>query len=173
MLWFIIWAASIVLVVITGSVLGEFTELNLDWMWTLLGWTIFGGFVVAVALNLFFDAHNRIPEDRYTNLVSMGDAAGVQGRFFLGSGSVDTAPVYMYYTKTERGYRLYHKRSAQSYITYTDETPILVHHGSRQGYSNWFSIHADDWRIEQYDSGAFEFKIPPGSIAQQFDLDAQ
>ena len=132
---------------------------------------IVGG-IAAIGLNLFFDYNHRIPEDRYTTLVSMNDAIGAKGRFFLGSGTIDTDPVYTYYWNDGNRFRLSWVSSSAAYITYSEGTPVLVHHGTRQGYSNWFSIGADDWFVSPHSGEGYEFKIPEGSIQQQYVLDA-
>ena len=102
---------------------------------------------------------------------SLGDGAGVEGRFYLGSGYVSTSPVYMYYLSEPEGYRLYHPNASQSYITYTNDTPQMVVHFKKSGNLFW-SRHfgnADDYE----DYRTYEFQVPRGSVKQQFNLDSQ
>ena len=135
--------------------------------------TLFGGLFASILLNFHFDEKDRIPEDRYTTLYSMNDAIGTKGNFFLGSGTINTSPVYTYYWQDGNQFRLAWVDASEAYITYSDNTPTLVHHGSKQRYSNWLSIGEDDWRVDVYNSDPYEFQIPKGSILQQYSLDAQ
>lgn len=134
---------------------------------------VFLSVALAVILNMYFDGHNRVPEDRYTGLYAMNDGLGTKGRFFLGSGTIETSPVYTYYYKDGEQYRLTYKEANDSYITYTEGTPQLIHHGSRQRYSNWLSLGADDWQVNIYKGDPYEFQVPQGSIQQNYVLDAQ
>lgn len=152
----------------------EIDDIVVEARWAYGIWWIVIWFFVALALNATFDTIGRIEEPHSRPLVNLGDSSGVSGRFFLGSGYIESKPVYMYYLQDGDSYRLYNVKASNAFITYTDETPQIIFHGSRQGYSNWFSIGADDWRVNEdgYDPDAFEFKVPRGSIKQDFNLDA-
>lgn len=176
MLWIIISVALVILIIVAAIVTDRLDMYNAATrLWAIaLPIAIFGGIFGSFGLNVYFDLHDRIPEDRYTTLYSMNDAIGAKGQFFLGSGTIDAAPVYTYYWQDGDRFRLAYVYSSSAYIVYSDETPVLIHHGSRQRYSNWFSIGADDWSVNKHDGeDPYEFRVPKGSIMQQFNLDAQ
>jgi hypothetical protein len=174
MLWIFLWIGLMILTAILAAIADTTDHFDLsDFLWSAALPTVFvlGG-VGVVFLNIYFDAHDRVPEDRYTTLYSMNDAIGTKGRFFIGSGTISSDPVYTYYWQDGNRFRLAWVSASNAYITYSDETPVLVHHGARQRYGNWLSIGADDWRVDPY-GDPYEFKIPEGSILQQYSLDAQ
>jgi hypothetical protein len=102
---------------------------------------------------------------------NLGDAAGVKGRFYLGQGSVNTAPVYMYYREENDGFHLYSAPASQSRITYTDGTPQMVVHFTESGNTFWARNigYADDEGFRR----TYEFQVPAGSIQNSYNLDAQ
>lgn len=126
--------------------------------------------VSAVFANSYFYNAGKVYEDRSAALVNLGDGMGVQGRFFLGSGSIESNPVYMYYIDNNGQYKLHYQYSYNSYVTYTDSTPRIIWHGERSDSSFWLAI-MNDWDpvSEEY----IEFQVPKGSIKQNFNLDVQ
>ena len=112
------------------------------------------------------------------NIYALGDNAGVQGRFFLGSGSVETIPVYFYYSKNSNGsYSLNHAKAASVEI-YQDVTtqPYVVKECEDYG-ANPKSIWT--WPLNLYSDGlrytsceVTEFHVPPNSIDSSYNLDA-
>lgn len=173
MLWFVI-AGLVTLVVF---IIAYFINRGDYDMWYSIGMaTGMAGFFSLLLFGVFGQIYGRgladYPAERYTTLVNLSDGAGVSGSFFLGSGTIDTTPVYMYYAQDNKGrYRLYHVNASQSYVTYTDETPTLVIHGKEMN-DKWYSLDTG-FATPEYADDVYEFRVPRGSIKQNFNLDAQ
>lgn len=173
MLWLVIAGSITIVVFLIALVVNK----NSDYRWTET-WMATGmcAFFSLLILGVFGQIWGRgmadHPAERYTTLINLADGAGVQGSFFLGSGTIDTTPVYMYYAQDSKGrYRLYHVNASQSYVTYTDDTPTLVIHGNEMN-DKWYSFDTG-FSVSDYDDDVYEFRVPRGSIKQNFNLDAQ
>lgn len=127
--------------------------------------------VVAVFLMLFMApvAYNavKVPDVTYSDLATLNDGSGVQGSFFLGSGTINSTAVFMYYTNDNGVYRLNHVDADYATVTYTDGPPRLLYHNTKSGNHFW----ALDWFGDDYTQ--YEFQVPAGSVKQSFNLDAQ
>jgi hypothetical protein len=104
----------------------------------------------------------------YSVLSSLNDGTQTNGSFFLGSGYIDSRPVYRYYVENGRGeFRLQSAPADRAFITYTDSTPEVVYHQKRSSSTFW-SIGIDGDGIQEY-----EFRVPKGSVKTDFTLDAK
>lgn len=142
-----------------------------------LGWTaMFAvlGMVAAFFICFIGDliAFNQVKEPTSWSrpIENLGDASGVEGHFYLGGGTVNSSPVYMYYLEEEDGFHLYNVYAYDARITYTDSTPQMVVHYNKSANTFWSRNlgYADD--AEQYRS--YEFQVPSGSVKQNYNLDA-
>lgn len=129
------------------------------------------GFVVACGLNFYFNDQYRVKEVISTQRIeTLGDGGGVRGSFFLGTGSIQNMPVYMYYTQNSAGeYRLRHVDADLAHVVYTDDTPTVVRY--RHTSANHWKAAFVGW--SEPTTGFVEFRVPKGSIKQQIVLDAQ
>lgn len=124
--------------------------------------------IVAVILNVARYDEYKVTEETYNYLENIGDSNGQQGSWSLFGGSIDNQPVYMYYLRDESGkFRLYHVDADSAYVTYTNEAPKIVYHYEYSS-NNWMSFNPkDDSPVE------YEFRVPEGSVKQNYTLDAQ
>lgn len=132
--------------------------------WTIL--VLLG--IPAIWLNFHLYSNYKVERETYNYLQNVGDSNGTRGSFSLFGGSIDNQPVYMYYLQDDSGkFRLYHVDADSAYVTYTNETPKIVYHSS---YSRniWMSYNPDDGAVDE-----FEFRVPEGSVKQNYNLDAQ
>lgn len=108
--------------------------------------------------------------ETYNYLENIGDSNGTRGSFSLFGGSIENQPVYMYYLRNDKGeFRLYHVDADKAYVTYTNETPKIVYHHTRSKNEFWaLNAIVDTGGVSNY-----EFRVPEGSVKQNYNLDAQ
>lgn len=166
MIWFII-AAVIVLAITIAEAVGEYRS---NWpTWSNVSFVLVTGlvvgFLVAGAVNFatYFTVDE--PVQRYTAIANLSDGSGVSGSFFLGIGSVDSKPVYMYYTDDNGVFELHQLEAKRAYVTYTDGSPQVVLHTDRST-NKWISVFSSL-------NYKYEFQVPRGSVRANFNLDAQ
>lgn len=109
-----------------------------------------------------------VPDVTYSNLATLNDGSGVSGRFFLGSGTIDSTAVFMYYTEDNGVYTLQHVDADYATVTYTDGPPEIVYHNKKTGNEFWVA----NWQ-EFSEPTHYEFRVPRGSVKSSFNLDAK
>lgn len=111
------------------------------------------------------------------NLGALNDGRSTKGSFFLGSGTIDSVPSFMFYAEDGDGYVLRDWSAAPSRVVETEGKPRVVY--NCYDYSDvWLPFRWAPQMLEDgslYDCGhAFvTFYVPPGSVQQQYTLDAQ
>jgi len=166
MLWFIIGAVIVLIL----TVIAVFNEYQSDWPeWSAVFFTFFVSaliaFFAAGAVNFVTYFKVDEPVQKYTAIANLSDGSGVSGSFFLGIGSVDSKPVYMYYTDKNGVFELHQLEARRAYVTYTDGRPQVVIHTDRST-NKWISV-VPGWDY------TYEFQVPRGSVRANFNLDAQ
>lgn len=98
-----------------------------------------------------------------TPIYSAADAIGVSGEFVLGTGSVNTNPVFIYYTGDNQvGYKLDYKDSDISRIfTDTNINPYL----QSNCIDYWNPVMSNVTRC------TYEFHVPNNSVRKEFNFD--
>lgn len=112
-------------------------------------------------------------------IYEMGDSLGVKGRMFLGSGSIESDPAFMYYAKDTEGFlRLRHIRAARVQIVETDnERPhyvkICKDRTDTPGWlrAPWLVSYSEE-QCPADGTDTRTFYVPRGSVAGNFELDA-
>lgn len=120
---------------------------------------MFGNFI---AMN-FVDREWRVTNESAINAIS--DNGATQGRFFLGSGSVDSKPVFWYYENHE-GYSTLESVPANisRIVESAGEPRVVVQR--KESTNPWLLI--DVVNDERY-----TFYVPKNSITNNFELDAR
>jgi hypothetical protein len=135
------------------------------WFWSFL----VGGLFLAGVTNAVLNDHyidRKVVSTESMEVVS--DGSSTHGSFFLFSGYVKSDPVYNYYSRNDRGeYRLKQVYADYAFVTYTDATPQVIRYDIDSS-NLWMALHVG-W--DTY--GEWEFRIPEGSIKQNYTLDAQ
>lgn len=170
------------LIVLLGIILGvicAFCLINSGWPWDLadyFGFIAVSAFfcglglilsiLVASGIGLFFK-QTLVQTDTY-QLVSMRDAIGIQGNFFLGFGSVSDNPKYYFYKKLpNNGYKL-QSLDADNVTIYQDDdkAPHVKVYGYdfKNKYIQWFALPKGAWY------SIYDVHIPANSIKQDFNL---
>lgn len=109
---------------------------------------------------------------QYTEIVNLQDNSSVNGSFFLGSGSINEESYYVYYYKTDDGfYKLGKTKTDNAKIKITNETPRKVKKIKCITPGNLFEKYFIILPTSLTHSVHFE--IPPGSIKENYNLDAK
>lgn len=154
-------------------------------------WAAVGALVVGPLVTLFFIDQTSRDEPTAVELpiASLGDGTETSGRFFLGSGSIDTGPAYFYYTGNEvDGFRAHTIDAGGVDIKYTDGPPHMTAycrdwtHAADWAFIpgwKWGSSPDDVWDdgCRSQDTGDIDvwvtFFVPAGSVQQNYTLDSQ
>lgn len=102
-------------------------------------------------------------------IISLNDNNQMQGRFFLGSGQIDSRSYFSMYSKDEFGYidRL-DLPTSNSSLVYTNEKPFVEKYEKFTDYDNilnWLFIPVTD------SQPFYLIHIPNGTIINEFNLD--
>lgn len=170
MIWFVI--AAVIAVIWAGAY--EILEGNGSWagFFFVLPFTGVGCALIALLVNLFaligIDVEYPKPY-KTVELVSMNDGSQTSGVFFLASGYFNGSNVYRFYTKNPDGGM--HMNS-----TYTWTGTVYEREGAKPEVSFWKPVKKSGnfWTV--FGAGGDEletFVVPPGTVKQDFNLDAQ
>jgi hypothetical protein len=95
-----------------------------------------------------------------TPIYSLKTSEGVQAQFMLGSGSVNSNPVYLCYTKNDIGYSLKEVDASKSIIIQTNDTPPRM---------DTYKLNLV-WEILLFaDNSEYRIYIPENSIIQTYN----
>lgn len=94
-----------------------------------------------------------------TDIHSLKDNSMIHGRFFLGSGSIDSVPVYVYYYKLPSGGYKLGTVPVDKTVIFMDEndSPYLK--------TTWYKF------AKIYDE--YEFHVPNGTIVEEYLLNSE
>lgn len=153
-----------------GGWLGGYNGLSDAIIGALTGATV--GFLVAMIVGAFAYTGTEFHPVHRTPLVSMADGAGVEGHFFLGSGSLDSESVFTWYqTNGDNSYVRKSADAENSTIHYLKdgEKPYYVFSKERGTPGGFFQ----PWGLNTTSGwGAhYDFYVPRGSIIQSYTLD--
>lgn len=123
---------------------------------------VFSGLFLAV----FIDAEMVIKEDVY-EIEVLNDNQSVSGSFFIGSGQIEGKMKYVFYSKDKNKFKLNQVDYDKAEIEYTSGTPVVIKYSKE--YTNSFK---NNFAIDLWES-TYLFKIPSGSINNEFSLDAK
>lgn len=135
------------------------------------GFAILGSFIIGMMgvliTTIILGVHSAIfHEDKSfsVELAALNDNQGVQGRFFLGSGVINSKPVFTYYEKMYDTYTLRNVDAKDATIKYTSGKPVIV--VNRYCGSNFLT---EDF----CNTPTYTFLVPEGSITNSYTLDAK
>jgi|SRR6478609_3448229 len=161
-----------------------------QWRWRAVPTSLVIGVVVGLVATLFFIMTNGSTDDKRTpvrqDIVALGDTTSTNGRFFLGSGTIETGPAYFYYTGNEQdGFRARMHNGNSAEVKYTTGQPHVVFWcRDWRKHADWITSpllpHWSDEPNIDYRSdtgcgqGSFAtFYVPRGSVKQNYTLDAE
>lgn len=174
MVWIILFA-------VLGALLGIAIALDDgDWMMMFIFGPLFGlgfglmGALLAMMIGLVF-ANGTYKIENKIALQNLVDNTHTEGRFFLGSGTIEGVPHYSWYEQTDRN--SFERRDARAseatvhYLMNGETRPYYIATTKVDKHENWGTWHinpGDGELIEHYD-----FYIPKGSITNEYKLDAK
>lgn len=103
-----------------------------------------------------------------TNIRSMSDVGSTSGEFFLGSGTIDSQPAFWYYADLGTHSELRQALASDAKVIETDGTPHVITY-LVESSNKFLSL---DRSVDE-PPYIYEFYIPEGSIANNFELDAR
>lgn len=160
---------TFVIFVIGGVVIGVVKE----WKWiksigdfiaeSLLG-AIIGG-VIGVILMFALPMRTEVKTYQY-EIEVLQDSDSVSGNFLLGSGHINGSFKYVFYYKTDGGFKMGQVDYRDAIIKYSDDIKVIRYREEMtDSFINWFAV--DFWFSDRY-----EIFVPEGTIKQNYSLDA-
>ena len=155
------------------------------WYWGLGRGLLSGGvaliFYVFVSAVLLVGLSEIWVEDTpvESELASLADGSSVSGSFFLGSGSVESEPVFFFYRQQGNGsFRLEHRDADKVSIVETSSDPrmvtLCVDYSHVPTWFEWPLFNSSPPTYEDCrDDDPTTFYVPEGSIKSNYILDAQ
>lgn len=166
MLWIIVFATMIVLFAIEGFIRnkGWVSRVDSTVMGGFLG-GFFGLIISGIGMLsgvIFVGEHWKTY--RVAELANLQDNGRTSGSFFLGSGSIDEEPVFWYYENNSGVLSLHHVGANVASLVEADGPPRLEVL-EKKSDNTWFQFHSG--------SKHYRFYVPPGSVVNNFRLDAE
>jgi hypothetical protein len=143
----------------------------------VITWLIGTGASIAVMMSLSEIWVEDTPVQ--SRLVSLADGSSTHGSFFLGSGSVDSEPVFFFYRESDDGsYRLEHRDAEYVSIVETSGVPhmetLCVDYSHLPRWFDWPLPRSEAPNYSDCrDNDPTTFYVPEGSIKSNYILDAQ
>lgn len=99
------------------------------------------------------------------SITALQDGSSTRGSFFLGSGRIDSDPVFFYYENSDGVYRLKH--------VFADEASVVESSGPAHVdvYKN--KANSELFGLPFSSDTTYRFYVPNGSILRNFTLDAK
>ena len=126
----------------------------------LLGMQIFG-----------YKVESNLTEDVPYEIYSINDNIGVDGRFHLGTGRIESKDYYYFYIKTDKGLKVEKLDATNAYIQETDEvTPRVIYQYHKHIYPEWYK----KWFVidpNPHGEVTIIIKVPTNTVTTQYTLD--
>lgn len=142
-------------------------------------WALVGAIFVGPLVTTIFLVTTSDEPARTSYLVNLGDSTGTSGRFFLGTGRIESGGVYTYYTGNGVDGFHQHTWTGGATIKYDDNGPARMEcfPNDWRTAPRWilapFPKWDDDWPTCNPDTEDVVFYVPSGTVKQDFVLDAQ
>jgi hypothetical protein len=145
----------------------------------LIVFGLFAAFIAGLAVDAPVAWATRSNKDISYNLAALNDSKNTRGSFFLGSGTIDSVPSFMFYAEDGDGYVLRSWDASSSRVVETDGKPHVVYHCDDYGtvprpFRYPVKMILDDgWGWVDCRHASLTFYVPAGSVKQSYTLDAQ
>lgn len=140
--------------------------------------SLFVGLFVGLVIDGPVNWAMREKTDFTYNLATLNDGRETQGSFFLGSGTIDSVPSFMFYEEDGDGYVLRDWPASSSRVVETTGEPHVVY--TCDDYSDvprpfrWTAVMiTEDGDYIDCQHAFVTFYVPPGSVKREVTLDAQ
>lgn len=177
MLWIFGFPLAVLVIVIHDHVAGGYGGLGNDWTMLAMGvvlclmvmfMALMAGCGLAAAIGSAFASYP--VEISRQELVALRDKDGIEGRFFLGSGTMEGAPYYFYYSKISAGGFKPGKVKVSDGVRVYEDAPDGT--ATLTSYE-WDSNLGLAWLIAiPVNSGgySYDFHVPKGTIRTGFTM---
>jgi len=164
---------TIIIFAIIGLVIGLWTLID-DWFMgvAISLFSILVGGLIGSLVALALPADLEVKETTF-QLETLQDNGGVEGRFFLGCGTINSKMVYVFYynagvnSRGDTVYRMGQVDYNDASVIYCEEKPYLLEYNEvpSDAFINNFGIDfGNTW---------YEIYVPRGTIKNGYTLDAQ
>lgn len=124
------------------------------------------GLLLALFIGLFLPSEYVF--HKQTELVAIQDTSGIQGRFFLGSGTFESRSYYVFYQKYGDGI-IFGRVPVEKAVLYEEERNNgLIKEYLKMNKERWYYLFGVPGEQRRYD-----IIIPNGSILHDFRLDLE
>lgn len=147
---------------------GFFESAGLSLLISLL--SLLASFIGAMIIGAIFYTPERIEVGTQTTseIYALADNSGIEGSFFLGSGSIDEEMKYVYVVEVEgKGYKMHTIDADSAYVQYYDGTPKMVE------TTYWFKSELLNFFGICPSGTEYIFYIPEGSITNSYVIDLE
>lgn len=130
---------------------------------------IFGFFGLLLGFGISVGVGAALPKeyvlDKQMELVAIQDTSGIQGRFFLGAGTIESKFYYVFYQRERNGIRFGNVPAENAVVYEENRDDGLIKEYDKRFMAGWHDFFGATWG-ERYD-----IFIPEGSILHEFNLD--
>tara|TARA_R110002020_G_scaffold381847_1_gene592758 strand:+ start:189 stop:692 length:504 start_codon:yes stop_codon:yes gene_type:complete len=126
------------------------------------------GFLVGFTITFILPAETEVNIYNY-DIETLQDNSSVSGDFFLGSGNIEGNMKYVFYYKTNGGFKMKQIDYDDVIIKYSETRKEVIEHKEEMVSDSWINNFA-------YDASTvleYEVFVPKGTIRSNFNLDAQ
>lgn len=121
---------------------------------------------IGLALLIGLIIPKRWSEPETTKLVSLRGSEGINGNFFLGTGSIGTSQYYFFYKEVGKGYQPGRIEIDDNVMVFEEERQ----YGEIKTYTYQFVNPSLQWIAMDSEIEKHEFFIPDGSLKKDFVL---
>lgn len=138
-----------------------------------LAGTFFGVMVGMISIPILMGAVHLVFDTEYVykdskEVYALQDNVGTEGRFFLGSGGVDSKMEYYYMIKEDKGMQIQSVNAEKSYVNEVDDVKPNIN-----CYERRFENKVVQWLTPALPRNEYIFEIPEDSIKQNYNIDLQ
>lgn len=128
--------------------------------------------IVALFIGFFgMKVEANLTEDVPYEIYSINDNIGVDGRFHLGTGRIESKDYYYFYIKTDKGLKVEKLDATNAYIQETDEvTPRVIYQYHKHIYPEWYK----KWFVvdpNPHGEVTIIIKVPTNTVTTEYTLD--
>lgn len=108
-------------------------------------------------------------EVQHANIVSLDRGSGASGTFFLGTGQIESKPVYFFYVPEREGYKLKHISAHKTLLVESDDVSPRLQWDNVVRYSKYPNfLYLSDYQELEENREDHKLFVPKGSIIRTF-----
>lgn len=122
--------------------------------------------VATAAIGSVFSEEEYLYQETSMPIVSLEDNMKQQGKFFLGSGTVNNELHYYFVLKTEHGFKVKNVSAEETEVRYDSQPHIVIKQAT--GFKHWYNYI---WAIPIKTQSTIY--VPEGTIINNYNIDLQ